>query len=108
MSVRIRVLALFVLAAISMFAPAAVRSLLPSTYSPFWTPVWSWVSGLSPMIITVFWFLIFLRTYRLAGANRRRTLYLLLLVPFVLSYPAWMAIVVVCGSFFNWCGGPPL
>ena len=108
MLLGIKVLVLFVFAAISTVAPASVDRLLPSSYSAFWTPVLQLVSVLAPLLITVFWFLIFLRVYCSAGVNRRLTLCLLLLVPFVLSYPAWMAIVVVCGSFFNWCGGPPL
>ena len=70
-----------------MFAPASVDRLLPSTYSAFWTLALQAVSVLAPMIITVFWFLIFAKTYSLAGVNRRQTLYLLLLVPFVLVTP---------------------
>jgi hypothetical protein len=91
-----------------MFTPASLNRLLASTNAAFWTPVGLWVPTFAPLVITVFWFLIFLRVYRSAGVNRRRTLYLLLLVPFVLCYPAWVAIAVACGLFFNGCGGPPI
>ena len=107
-AVRARVLSLFALATLSMFSFDLVRQLVPRTHSATWTPVLIWLTDLAPLILTVVWAFIFMKTYRLAGVNRRRTLYLLLLVPFVLAYPAWMAIVVVCGTFFNWCGGQPL
>jgi hypothetical protein len=46
----------------------------------------------APLLVATVWFLVFWRTYRVAGIHRRKVLWLLLLAPFALCYPAWIAI----------------
>jgi hypothetical protein len=91
-----------------MFAPASVDRLLPSTYSAFWTPALQAVSVFAPMIITVFWFLIFPKTYSLAGVNRRQTriCYYWSLLSFV-TLPGWQS-SSSADRFSTGVGGPPL
>jgi hypothetical protein len=96
------------LATLSMVAPALVQSFVPREYSPFWTPGIFLASDLVILPIAAIWFWLFFQTYRTAGIHRKRVLWFLVLVPFVLYYPAWLAIVLTCAWFFNWCGGTPL
>jgi len=103
------IVALFVIAALSMFAPESIRSyLLERAYSPFWRAVASELGTWSPLPFAAAWVWVFVITYRRAGDKKRHLWWLFFLAPFVLCYPAWIAIILTCGVFFNWCGGPPL
>jgi hypothetical protein len=104
--VRIRIIALFVLAVASMFAPSAAMHFMPRAYTR-WAPPVDLTSEVAPLFVTVIWSLVFLNTYRAAGVHKEKVLWLLLLAPFVLCYPGWLIVLFLCG-FFNWCGGPPL
>jgi hypothetical protein len=98
--VFIKIVTLFAIAVLSMLAPGILEQALPREYS--------YLEFAAPFALTAVWMVVFVITYRSAGAHKRRTFWLLLLMPFVFCYPAWMAIISICAWFFNWCGGTPL
>jgi hypothetical protein len=81
---------------------------VPRQYSPVWTPITLFASELAPIPVAAVWGVVFWKMCRSAAIHPGRVLWFLLLTPFVLCYPAWAVIVLMCGMFFNWCGGPPL
>ena len=91
-----------------MFAPRLMTTLVPRQYTPVWTPITYFATTLSPYPVAAVWFWVFIKLHQSAGIHRKKVLWFLLLIPFVLCYPAWLAITIMCGVFFNWCSGPPL
>jgi hypothetical protein len=103
--VRVRVIALIALAALSMVAPSAIGRLGSIIHSPILMLAlapWAFLPAAAA------WFWIYVTTYRAAKIHRKKLRWLLVLTPFALCYPGWYVIVMTCGLFFNWCGGPPL
>jgi len=90
-----------------MFAPGTLDHWLSNWQSPG-EALFSFLASLTPLVFTSLWFWVFLITYRTAGRKKNRLFWLLVLLPFVLCYPAWMGVIWICATFFNWCGGPPL
>ncbi len=102
-NVRLRATILIVLPALSMSIPALVRLAIPVPPSPEAFILSIAAEYLSVSSVICAWVWIFVDTYQRAGRHRRQLLWLLVLIPFLLCYPAWLVLAFIGMSF----GGPP-
>ncbi len=95
-SMHMKIGLLLTLPAISMLTPFAVESVVSTAFQT--------AQFLAVAVVVMAWFRVYRQTYQAAGTRRRWVLLFLLLLPFVLCYPAWFVIAALMSGW----KGPPL